>query len=357
MPRSDAYWQKVPLGLATTAAGIRFRRALGAGPLAHAYLVNLWGWCRQNNRRFVFAGELAAQHIADAADWRGSPVRFVRALQDAGFVVPKGHELVLTDPLVACKREWDALPSGTDPVHDPVPKSSRKGRKGNTKRTEPEHVEVVGSAQKAPETPVSERARTRETENKTEKETKTSEVQEPSSGKPDTGGQLPLGNTPSIVPPPDAEQVAITTVLVKWREVAGMPKAAIEGKPAAERRKRIAARMKEGWTVPRLLVVLTGLSRNDYLMGRDPRGKPGGYRDVETVFRDNSQCEKLEALGTGDVVPIADPPDPPSPPSAPVPSIHPPVVRAGPDDTPEQKAVYREAARNAPKPSFMTGAT
>ncbi len=126
------------------------------------------------------------------------------------------------------------------------------------------------------------------------------EDQELLSGKPDA--RLPPRALDELLPtddrPTDRERT-ITEALSHWRLRAGMPKAAIEGKAGNARRRRIKARMAEGWTLERLRLVADGMTRDPFLMGTDPKSKPGGYRDVVTVFRDNDQCERLEALATG----------------------------------------------------------
>jgi len=67
-------------------------------------------------------------------------------------------------------------------------------------------------------------------------------------------------------------------------------------KRTLERRKRVRARLREGFTREDLFKAILGARRDDWLMGRDPKARAGGYRDVDTVLRDAAQVERLMAL-------------------------------------------------------------
>ncbi len=60
--------------------------------------------------------------------------------------------------------------------------------------------------------------------------------------------------------------------------------------------KRLAARLAEGFTVADLKRAADGATRDDWLMGRAQGVRAGGHRDVETVYRDAAQVERLMAL-------------------------------------------------------------
>jgi hypothetical protein len=132
--------------------------------------------------------------------------------------------------------------------------------------------------------------------------------EELSSGKPDTRPAsesdddasdddppaLPFA-APAVAKPSPTED-AITAVLTDWQARSGMAKAAIVGPKARKRRTRIRQRLAEGYTPDELRQVVSGMLRDGFLMGTDPKSKPGGYRDVATVFRDSEQCDRLIGL-------------------------------------------------------------
>ena len=76
-----------------------------------------------------------------------------------------------------------------------------------------------------------------------------------------------------------------------WRG-ALMPRA----KQTAKRIQRIKARLKEGFSPQDLCKAVDGALADDWIMGRDPKARPGGWRDLETILRDAAQVERLVAL-------------------------------------------------------------
>lgn len=62
------------------------------------------------------------------------------------------------------------------------------------------------------------------------------------------------------------------------------------------RRKRIAARLDEGFTVADLKLALSGAQFDDWLMGRAPRCNGKVFRDIDTILRDAAQVERLSDL-------------------------------------------------------------
>lgn len=93
----SAYWHPVPIHAAVCPAGLQFRALLGQ-KLAHAYLVNLWGWCHQYRPKRTFTGDLRAITVADAAGWARSPAKFIDALVAAGWADDDGTTLTLREP-------------------------------------------------------------------------------------------------------------------------------------------------------------------------------------------------------------------------------------------------------------------
>lgn len=63
-----------------------------------------------------------------------------------------------------------------------------------------------------------------------------------------------------------------------------------------KRIRRVKARLAEGFTAERLKRAIDGATLDDWLMGRADGARKGGWRDIETVFRDAAQVERLIAL-------------------------------------------------------------
>jgi hypothetical protein len=84
----------------------------------------------------------------------------------------------------------------------------------------------------------------------------------------------------------------VTRVLEHW---AGQGYHGRRPKLTSERRKRVAARLAEGFTPEELKLAVEGAELDDWLMGRK-KDSPG-YRDIETLLRDAAQVEKLRELG------------------------------------------------------------
>jgi hypothetical protein len=96
---------------------------------------------------------------------------------------------------------------------------------------------------------------------------------------------------PAPPPPPTREQLA-NRVLEHW---AGQGYHGRRPKLTSDRRKRVMARLAEGFTPEDLELAVEGAELDDWLMGR--KEGSAGYRDVETLLRDAAQVEKLRDLG------------------------------------------------------------
>lgn len=101
--------------------------------------------------------------------------------------------------------------------------------------------------------------------------------------------------------PGGADAESVRQVLEHWVKVL-YPTASPPPKLTEARKRRVKARMAEGFTPEQLVAAITGASHDDWLMGRDPKARRGGWRDVETVLRDAPQVERLIGL-----VPVANP--------------------------------------------------
>jgi hypothetical protein len=72
----------------------------------------------------------------------------------------------------------------------------------------------------------------------------------------------------------------------------GFPKSKLDRKRDA----RIRARLGEGYDVKQLCSAISGALNDPWLMGTDPKCKPGGYKGIETLLRDAAQVERLIEL-------------------------------------------------------------
>ncbi len=128
-----------------------------------------------------------------------------------------------------------------------------------------------------------------------------------------------------------------------WRETVWKGRAVLN----AARRARIASRLAEGFSVDDLKDAARGALKDDWLMGRKEGARPGGYRDIETVFRDAAQVERLMRLAPR-----------PIPPPAPLPPIAPRALPPGVGVTPTclPHEWLTKGATLAPRPRRVTAA-
>lgn len=154
-----------------------------------------------------------------------------------------------------------------------------------------------------------------------------------------------LASKPAPLSAADQREADVTAVLESWRTVTGKTKCAIEGPKARDRRRRIASRIKDGWSVADLVLVAKGAMLDDWYSGRDPKSKPEGYLEVDNIYLDNERCEKLLAKANGDVKqrPPVDRFGKPVEPERPRPAL----FVAPPPMTDEQKAASRAAMEKA----------
>ena len=112
----------------------------------------------------------------------------------------------------------------------------------------------------------------------------------------ETPGAGGAGATPGPAKgPPGPSACDVGAVLEHWRATL-YPAANPAPKLTESRRRRVRSRMAEGFTREQLQQAITGAFSDDWLMGRDPGSRHGGYRDVETVLRDAAQVERLMRL-------------------------------------------------------------
>lgn len=83
---------------------------------------------------------------------------------------------------------------------------------------------------------------------------------------------------------------SVRTVFEFWKETHNHPTSKLDDK----RRKRINARLEEGYPVDDLLAAISGALNDSWLMGKNPGNKR--YDGIETILRDAAQVERLRDL-------------------------------------------------------------
>lgn len=99
----------------------------------------------------------------------------------------------------------------------------------------------------------------------------------------------------SIKPPksPKGDE-RVNTVFEFWKATHNHPTSKLDDK----RRKRITARLSEGYPVDDLLAAISGALYDPWLMGKNPGNKR--YDGIETLLRDAAQVERLRDLSGND---------------------------------------------------------
>ncbi len=116
--------------------------------------------------------------------------------------------------------------------------------------------------------------------------------------KGDTAGRMPPSTSTSLLHldlpeqgQPDKleqENTTIQKIFDFWRDKMKHPKAKLD----SARRTKIKARLSD--FEPRdLCLAIVGATKDDFLMGRDPKNIGKKYNDFKTIFRDAAQIERL----------------------------------------------------------------
>ncbi len=84
--------------------------------------------------------------------------------------------------------------------------------------------------------------------------------------------------------------VGVARVWEAWRQDTGHHRASLDPK----RKRRIEARLREGFTPERLILAITNRRNDPFLMGQNPTGRL--FDGLDTLLRDAAQVERLEAL-------------------------------------------------------------
>lgn len=99
---------------------------------------------------------------------------------------------------------------------------------------------------------------------------------------------------PPSAPRPEPIAAIARRVFEAWKLDTGHAKAVLD----AKRQRRIEARLREGFTEQDLLDALEGRHSDPWLMGTDPKS-PRLFDEIDTLFRDAAQVEKLRDLRRG----------------------------------------------------------
>lgn len=115
---------------------------------------------------------------------------------------------------------------------------------------------------------------------------------------PALGGDTPPERSEAVRGDSRAVSGDVDAVFRTWVEVTGRD--AARTKLTVQRRRKIEARLKEGYTVAELSAAVRGVVRSPFHMG-DNDGKVR-YDDLTVVLRDGGQVEKFAALDSPDFV-------------------------------------------------------
>jgi hypothetical protein len=115
---------------------------------------------------------------------------------------------------------------------------------------------------------------------------------------PDPEGVQGEGSGPAPKPEPIA--AVARRVFEAWKLDTGHHRATLDQK----RQRRIEARIREGLTEQDLLDALEGRRSDPWLMGTDPKS-PRVFDEIDTLFRDAAQVERLRDLRRGPAGPGA----------------------------------------------------
>jgi hypothetical protein len=115
-------------------------------------------------------------------------------------------------------------------------------------------------------------------------------VHDEPSDKTNVGTDLELHQPDTL--PVSCKQDDVRTVFDAWVSICERDRS--RTKLTADRRNKIKARLREGYTVDDLIATCHGVMRSDFHRGDNPNGTV--YTDIKTIFRDGSQVEKFSQM-------------------------------------------------------------
>lgn len=100
----------------------------------------------------------------------------------------------------------------------------------------------------------------------------------------------PSGSKDPKASPRVAEKAISSQVFDAWRAETGHSRAVLD----AKRERRIASRVREGFTAERMILAIKNRVNDPFLMGQNDTGTV--YDGIDTLLRDAAQVERLERL-------------------------------------------------------------
>jgi hypothetical protein len=340
-------WFALPLDVADCDAVRRLNIRLGRAD-SWTHLWHAWVWCRRFLPSRRFSGPDAAARFEDAARWQTKGARAGRLASAAlasGCLVETADGLELLDAEVLVAADWTRPGDTTEDKTEAQKAAARERAAKSYEAKKAQKTAAQSGAQTGADAAQNTRllradgsvsaaslraeteersllpARETETETHTDTDTTKSTPVAPSPGADaDASRGSPAGRVqqglPGTTEKPDpkaaakaAREAAVTEVLRHWQTAVERPGWAIEGRGSEKRRSRVAARLDEGLTVDELKAAADHVRNDPWLWGTKQDSPAGGYRDVQTVFRDRAQVERLRDLtqapkGGGRVVPF-----------------------------------------------------
>lgn len=330
-------WIKVYADLPDHPRAVDLGDLLGS-PLAWAHLVSLWTHCARYDADGIVRGMAPDRAVERAARWTGEPGAFVRAAEATRWIARVKDGWSVVGWVEHQKSHLDKM------ERDRVRAAERRAsEKAAVEESRDGRATVAGLSRDGSET-VARRSQSVAGEKEKEKEiekyksTVAADAPTPPDATPDSTSEhdreeptareaaslprgatndTPNGTTPHPAPddapeskcggltltpapadPRTVREEQITAVLRHWQRAVERPRWAIEGKAATKRRARVRARLDEGFSVADLCAAADHVRNDPWLWGTKPGAPAGGYRDVETVFRDAAQVERLRDLTT-----------------------------------------------------------
>ena len=240
----------------------RVAKAL-AVPVPHVVglLHCLWWWALE----YAPDGDLEdfePEDIADAAGWEGDPEAFVSALLAAGTKDKPGF-LVRADCGRLLIHDWEENQGSLFRVR--VQAAARKRAQRARERDDQETELNDVTSERDTVTPNSDLARAKDRQDRQDK------TKPPSSGEPDQAAG----------------------VFAYWKRALGHP----DAKFGPERRRKIQARLREGYTPEQLMAAVNGCRASPHHMGVNDTGTI--YDSVELIFRNGEKVEYFMARDGG----------------------------------------------------------
>ena len=231
---------------------------LGSEADAVLALIRIWAHC-QNRKKVVF-DRLPEVAVKAICHYQGDPELLDESLATAGFISRDGDAVTVIG--------WDEHNSKMIAAWENGRAGGRPRKSDNPERAEDK---PNGNPQKTQEKPNGNPANGSANPQESGKGGKGGKDLKPMSGKPDLPAE----------------------VFNHWQQAMNHPRAKLDDK----RRKKIAARLKDGYTVDDLKAAVDGCKKSPHHMGQNDTRTV--YDDIELICRDASHVDKFIALAAG----------------------------------------------------------